>query len=61
MLPLTIADFKNPAFSPADLLVSIGSTQQFDNPELAKELAARWGLLGPAKSATNARTGPRAR
>lgn len=60
-LQKTAADFKDPAFSRADMLASIGSAQQFDNPELAQELAARWGLPAAAKSATKARNGQRAR
>ncbi len=46
-LQKTAADFKNPAFSLADMLASIGSVQQFDNQELATELAERWGLQLP--------------
>ena len=53
-LQKTAADFKNPAFSLLDMLASIKSPQQFDNQELAAELAVRWGLAqpSPAKPAT---------
>lgn len=40
----TTKDFKNPAFSLVDMLVSIRSAQQFDNPALATDLARIWGL-----------------
>lgn len=43
-LQKTAADFKNPAFSQADLLRSVASPQQFANPDLARRLAARWGV-----------------
>ena len=46
-LQKTAADFKNPAFSLLDMLSSIKSPQQFDNQELAAELAVRWGLAQP--------------
>ncbi len=56
-LQKTAADFKNPAFSLLDMLSSIKSPQQFDNQELAAELAVRWGLAQPsaAKPATKGR------
>lgn len=54
----TAADFKTPAFSLADMLASIASSQQFDNRELADELALRWGLSA-AGSAKDATSGPR--
>lgn len=41
-LQKTAADFQNPAFSLTDMLASIGSAQQFDNQELAEDLAVRW-------------------
>ena len=47
-LQKTAADFKNPAFSLLDMLSSIKSPQQFDNQELAAELAVRWGLAQPS-------------
>lgn len=52
-LQKTAADFKDPAFSLADMLTSIAGSQQFDNRELADELALRWGLseVGSAKDA----------
>lgn len=46
-LQKTAADFRNPAFSLDDMLASIGSAQQFDNHELATDLAERWGLQPP--------------
>ena len=49
-LKKTAADFKNPAFSLADLLTSISSPQQFDNKELAAALAVRWKLTLPQPS-----------
>ena len=57
-LQKTTADFKNPAFSLLDMLASITSPQQFDNPELAADLAARWGIAEPSavKAATKMRT-----
>lgn len=62
-LQKTAADFKNPAFSPLDMLASIKSPQQFDNQELAADLTVRWGLAvpGSAKGATKARTKQRSR
>ena len=53
-LQKTAADFKKPAFSLLDMLASIKSRQQFDNQELATDLAVRWGLAQPsaAKPAT---------
>ena len=56
-LQKTAADFKNPAFSLLDMLASIKSRQQFDNQELATDLAVRWGLAQPsaAKPATKGR------
>ena len=56
-LQKTAADFKNPAFSLLDMLASIKSPQQFDNQELATDLAVRWGLAQPsaAKPATKGR------
>lgn len=47
-LQKTAADFKNPAFSLLDMLSSIKSPQQFDNQELAADLAVRWGLALPS-------------
>jgi hypothetical protein len=38
----TTADFKNPAFTPEDMLRAIRNPQQFFNPELADELQACW-------------------
>lgn len=57
-LQKTAAGFKNPAFSPLDMLASIKSPQQFDNQELAADLAVRWGLAvpGTAQGTTQART-----
>ena len=57
-LQKTAADFKNPAFSLLDMLASIKSPQQFDNQELAAELAVRWELAVPGASqgTTKART-----
>ena len=46
-LQKTAADFKNPAFSLKDMLASIGSAQQFDNQDLAADLAVSWGLADP--------------
>ena len=40
----TTRDFKNPAFSLEDMLETIKSPRQFDNPALASELARLWGL-----------------
>jgi len=40
----TTKDFMNPAFSLVDMLVSIRSSQQFDNPALATDLTRIWGL-----------------
>ena len=56
-LQKTAADFKKPAFSLLDMLASIKSRQQFDNQELATDLAVRWGLAQPsaAKPATKGR------
>lgn len=44
-LKKTAADFKNPAFSLMDMLASVRSLQQFDNSQLADQLATRWGLM----------------
>lgn len=62
-LQKTAADFKNPAFSLLDMLASIKSPQQFDNQELAADLAVRWGLAAPgsAQGTTKARTKQRSR
>lgn len=62
-LQKTAADFKNPAFSPLDMLASISSPQQFDNQELAAELAVRWELAvpGSTQGTTKARTKQRSR
>lgn len=62
-LQKTAAQFKNPAFSLLDMLASIASRQQFDNQELAAELAVRWGLAVPGASqgTTKARTRQRPR
>lgn len=62
-LQKTAADFKNPAFSLLDMLASIKSPQQFDNQELAAELAVRWELAVPGASqgTTKARTKQRSR
>ncbi|MBX9937209.1 MAG: PIN domain-containing protein [Burkholderiaceae bacterium] len=49
-LQKTVADFKNPAFSLADLLTSISSPQQFDNKKLAAALAVHWKLTLPQLS-----------
>lgn len=57
-LQKTAADFKNPAFTLQDMLASIRSPQQFDNDELAVDLAVRWGLAEPSavKVATKGRS-----
>ena len=62
-LQKTAADFKNPAFSLLDMLASFKSPQQFDNQELAGELAVRWELAvpGAAQGTTKARTKQRSR
>lgn len=53
-LKKTAADFKDPTFSLADMLRSIVSPQQFDNQDLAAELAKQWKVavpkLGKAKT-----------
>lgn len=38
----TSADFRNPPIRPAEMLWSISSPNQFDNPELADVLAKKW-------------------
>lgn len=43
-LKKTAADFENPAFTLPDLLRSLANPQQFDNAELAAQLAVTWGL-----------------
>jgi hypothetical protein len=43
-LKKTAADFKDPAFSLVDMLRSIAGPQQFDQPDLAVELAQLWGM-----------------
>ena len=48
-LQKTTADFKRPAFTLADMLVSVRSPQQFDNKVLAAKLQARWGLASSVK------------
>jgi hypothetical protein len=40
----TAADFRHPPFTPADMLRSVRSRQQFSNPALARRLATLWGL-----------------
>ncbi len=62
-LQKTAAEFKSPAFSLLDMLASIASPRQFDNQELAADLAVRWGLAvpGPAQGTTKARTRQRPR
>lgn len=38
----TSSDFKNPPIPPHKMLVSISSSNQFDNPKLAAQLALNW-------------------
>jgi len=46
----TSADFKNPPIPPAKMLVSIWSSNQFDNPDLSAKLAIDWATAPePAK------------
>lgn len=54
-LKKTAADFKDPAFSLADMLRSIASPQQFDHPDLAAELAQRWGQPVPKRKKARTR------
>jgi hypothetical protein len=58
-LQKTAADFKNPAFSLADMLWSISSPQQFDNKELAEELALQWEVAEPIKVKSAKNTKPK--
>lgn len=48
-LKKTAADFRNPAFTLFDMLMSVASPQQFDNKALAMRLAVRWGLAKDAQ------------
>lgn len=48
-LKKTAADFMDPAFSLDDMLFSVASPQQFEHPDLATELAKRWGQTVPKR------------
>ncbi len=53
----TAGDFKNPPFTPADMLRSVRSRQQFSNPTLAGRLATLWELSPPARAKRGAPPG----